>query len=87
MADQFSEETKAEFQEAFNLFDKDGDGTITIDELATVMKSLGQKPTLQELEDMIKEVDNDGNGEIDFQEFLDLMALKMKDIEPEELFQ
>ena len=36
---------------------------------------------------MIKEVDNDGNGEIDFQEFLDLMALKMKDIEPEELFQ
>ena len=69
------------------MFDKDGDGTITIDELATVMKSLGQKPTLQELEDMIKEVDNDGNGEIDFQEFLDLMALKMKDIEPEELFQ
>lgn len=51
------------------------------------MKSLGQKPTTQELEDMIKEVDNDGNGEIDFEEFLDLMALKMKDIEPEELFQ
>ena len=50
----------AEFKEAFSLFDKDGDGTITTKELGTVMRSLGQNPTEQELQDMIKEVDVDG---------------------------
>ncbi len=55
----------AEFKEAFSLFDKDGDGTITTKELGTVMRSLGQNPTEAELQDMINEVDADGNGTID----------------------
>lgn len=49
-----------EFKEAFALFDKDGDGTITTKELGTVMRSLGQNPTEAELQDMINEVDVDG---------------------------
>lgn len=49
-----------EFKEAFSLFDKDGDGTITTKELGTVMRSLGQNPTEAELQDMINEVDADG---------------------------
>ena len=49
-----------EFREAFSLFDRDGDGTITTKELGTVMKSLGQNPTDQELLEMIEEVDADG---------------------------
>jgi calmodulin len=53
-------------------------GTITTKELGTVMRSLGQNPTEAELQDMITEVDADGNGTIDFKEFLDLMAKKMK---------
>uniref|UniRef100_A0A8C9PQB0 EF-hand domain-containing protein n=1 Tax=Spermophilus dauricus TaxID=99837 RepID=A0A8C9PQB0_SPEDA len=60
MADQLTEEQIAEFKEAFSLFDKDGDGTITTKELGTVMKSLGQNPTEEELQDMINEVDADG---------------------------
>ena len=36
MADQLTEEQIAEFKEAFSLFDKDGDGTITTKELGTV---------------------------------------------------
>ena len=48
-----------EFKEAFSLFDKDGDGTITTKELGTVMRSLGQNPTEAELQDMINEVDDD----------------------------
>mmetsp|Transcript_24268 Transcript_24268/g.32228 ORF Transcript_24268/g.32228 Transcript_24268/m.32228 type:complete len:99 (+) Transcript_24268:74-370(+) len=56
MADQLTEEQIAEFKEAFSLFDKDGDGTITTKELGTVMRSLGQNPTEAELMDMINEV-------------------------------
>ena len=50
-----------EFKEAFALFDKNGDGTINTKELGTVMRSLGQNPTEAELQDMINEVDADGN--------------------------
>jgi len=53
-----------EFKEAFSLFDKDGDGTITTKELGTVMRSLGQNPTEAELQDMINEVDADGLGDM-----------------------
>ena len=60
MADQLTEEQIAEFKEAFSLFDKDGDGTITPKELGTVMRFLGQNPTEAELQDMINEVDADG---------------------------
>ncbi|GCB78203.1 hypothetical protein scyTo_0017715 [Scyliorhinus torazame] len=75
-ADQLTEEQIAEFKEAFSLFDKDGDGTITTKELGTVMRSLGQNPTEAELQDMINEVD--------FPEFLTMMARKMKDTDSEE---
>ena len=47
---QLTEEQIAEFKEAFSLFDKDGDGTITTKELGTVMRSLGQNPTEAELQ-------------------------------------
>lgn len=49
-----------EFKEAFRLFDKDGSGTISNDELGTVMRSLGQNPSDQELTDLVEEVDIDG---------------------------
>ncbi|PWA30871.1 calmodulin [Artemisia annua] len=59
-------------------------GCITTKELGTVMRSLGQNPTEAELQDMINEVDADQNGTIDFSEFLNLMARKMKDTDSEE---
>lgn len=46
--------------EAFNLFDRDGDGLITTKELRDVTRSLGQNPTEAELQDMINDVDADG---------------------------
>ncbi|XP_047945565.1 calmodulin-like protein 8 isoform X1 [Salvia hispanica] len=78
MADILNAEQIVELQEAFSLFDKDGDGCITIEELGTVIRSLDQNPTEEELHDMINEVDIDGNGTIEFAEFLNLMANKMK---------
>nr|UPU99500.1 jGCaMP8f [synthetic construct] len=84
LPDQLTEEQIAEFKEAFSLFDKDGDGTITTKELGTVMRSLGLNPTEAELQDMINEVDADGDGTIDFPEFLTMMARKMKYRDTEE---
>ncbi|KAI9332063.1 hypothetical protein BDR26DRAFT_869592 [Obelidium mucronatum] len=83
MSNQLTPDQIAEFKEAFSLFDKDGDGTITTKELGTVMRSLGQNPTDGELQDMINEVDGDGNGNIDFEEFITMMARKLKDSDAE----
>jgi len=55
-----------------------------VQELGTVMRSLGQQPTEAELLDMINEVDADGDGTIDFDEFLEMMAQKMKGLDDEE---
>ena len=60
--------------EAFKVFDEDGSGAISADELAKVMTSLGQSPGETELRDMIKEVDVDLSGTIDFEEFKALMV-------------
>ena len=48
------------------------------------MRSLGQNPTESELQDMINEADADGDGGIEFAEFLNLMAQNMKDTDSEE---
>ena len=44
-----TDEQLAEFKEVFALFDKDGDGTITAQELGTVMRSMGKNPSIEEL--------------------------------------
>jgi Ca2+-binding EF-hand superfamily protein len=49
-------------------------GTITITELKAVMSSLGQNPSDSELQRMILSVDDNGDNEIDFEEFLILMS-------------
>jgi calmodulin len=79
MDDQLTEEQISFFKEAFNLFDKDGEGFINTNELASVLRSLGQNNTEAELQEMISEIDIDGNGSIDFPEFLTMMARKMKE--------
>lgn len=50
----------AEFRDAFRLFDKDGDGSITQEELGRVMRSLGQFACERELHQMLREVDING---------------------------
>lgn len=78
MVDKLSEAQVSKFKEAFSLFDKDGDGQITSKEIMAVMKNLGQDPSEEELEEMVREVDVDGNGIVEFDEFLQLMARKLK---------
>ena len=67
-----------EFREAFNSFDEDGGGSIDTGELQAVLKSLGQEATQEELDKLIAVADTDGSGDIDFLEFVVLVAHKMK---------
>ena len=84
MSDQMTKEQIAEYKTVFSLFDKDDDGRITTKELQTVKMSLGEYHTDVELQDMIDEFDSDGNGTIDFNEFLKMMERKTKDIDIEQ---
>ena len=71
-----AESLVAFFQEAFSLFDADHDGEITVGELRRVMRNHGLNPTEDELADMIRNVDKNSNGAIDFNEFIEMMLRK-----------
>eukprot|EP00743_Colponemidia_sp_Colp-15_P002531 GILK01002743.1.p1 GENE.GILK01002743.1~~GILK01002743.1.p1 ORF type:complete len:168 (-),score=33.75 GILK01002743.1:747-1214(-) len=66
-----------EFREIFNLVDKDGGGSISKEELGELMATLGIKSTKEELDLMISEIDQDNNGEIEFDEFVAVMSRKV----------
>jgi Ca2+-binding EF-hand superfamily protein len=74
-----TEEEVAKLWEAFNVFDTDSSGSISAEELGQVMRSLGQNPSDINLRDMIKEVDVDLSGSIDFEEFKTLMLSQQGD--------
>merc|ERR1712097_98713 len=69
---QLTEEQLDEIREAFSLFDSDASGMIDIRELKAAMRALGF-----ELKKMVNDIDNDGNGTIEFAEFLMMMTAKM----------
>lgn len=78
MVEQLTEEQIKDFKERFSVYDKDGDGTIPTTDLGNVMRSLGRNPTDTELQNnMINREDAGGDGTINFQEFLSMMAWKM----------
>ena len=54
----------SEFKLAFSVFDKDGDGTITTKELGEVLRNMGHNPSDGDLDEMLKEVDEDGTTQI-----------------------
>ncbi|XP_015698545.1 probable calcium-binding protein CML28 [Oryza brachyantha] len=62
-------------REAFNVFDQNGDGFITVDELQSVLSTLGLKQgrTAEDCRRMISKVDADGDGRVDFKEFKQMM--------------
>ncbi|ETV85884.1 hypothetical protein, variant [Aphanomyces astaci] len=77
MAQELSENEIAEFREIFNLVDRDRGGSITKAELGELMDTLGINTSPEEIDLMINEIDQDSNGEIDFDEFVAVMSRKV----------
>lgn len=67
------EEEIAEYRAAFDMFDKDHSGSISSKEFLKVLKNLGQNVTKEEAENILKDLDQDGSGEIEFEEFISYM--------------
>ena len=62
-----------ELREAFAVFDKDGNGMISAEELKSALLNLGEKLDDHEVKAMIAAADKDGNGQIDYEEFISMM--------------
>ncbi|XP_071160620.1 uncharacterized protein [Mytilus edulis] len=84
IASELSREELAAYKEAFGLFDANGDGVISTWELKSVLRALGQNPSNEELIEMIREADLDGNGIIDFDEFINMMIRRNNSEESDE---
>jgi len=68
------EETmKAELKEAFRVYDRDGAGFITTDQLREIIAELDPRLTKEDLDGIIEEIDEDGSGTMDFDEFCQMM--------------
>lgn len=66
----------ARLKEVFDNFDVDHSQSIDASELGLVFESMGQRPTEADMQGMIASVDADGSGEIEFNEFIQLMCGK-----------
>ncbi|CAF2741903.1 unnamed protein product [Rotaria sp. Silwood2] len=62
-----------ELHDAFDLFDRDRSGTISLSELKQVLIALNFNPTDTLVRKVMKEMDIDGNGSVEFDEFVKIM--------------
>jgi len=68
------EELKNELKEAFRIYDKDGQGFITNEVLREILREIDPKLTEADLDGIIEEVDEDGSGTMDLDEFMEMMS-------------
>ncbi len=66
-------ETEEKLVEAFKVFDRDGNDLVSAAELRTLMTNLGGKLTDEEVDEMIRDADVDGDGHINYDEFVRMM--------------
>jgi len=69
-------DSEEELVEAFKVFDKDNNGFISAAELRHVMTNLGERLTDEEVDEMIREADVDGDGQVNYEEFVKMMMGK-----------
>ena len=74
-----TEDEVLEIKEAFDLFDTDHSGEIDVGELKQALMNLCIDTKNQTLQNMLADIDKNGNANIDFDEFIDMMTAKMSD--------
>jgi len=72
-----SEDEILEIKEAFDIFDDDKSGSIDISELKSAMANLGLDSKNAQVSQMVNDLDADGSGSIDFEEFLNMLTAKV----------
>ncbi|CAM4946838.1 unnamed protein product [Rotaria socialis] len=75
--EKFSDEQLAEFRELFDMFDKDNQEMLTLQTLVSVMKTVGHSPTESDMIDLMRDIDIDNSGAIDFYEFVNVISHNM----------
>merc|ERR1712084_89609 len=73
------EEQVMEIKDAFDLFDKDRSGEITVGEMLDAMRSLGYDTEHGEAAEHVKSLDKDGSGALEFNEFYDLLTARFSE--------
>merc|ERR1712156_1168210 len=73
------ETMRAELKQAFRLFDKNGTGFITMETFRGILAEVDTKLTEEDLDQIIQEIDEDGSGTMDFEEFCELMMTNAED--------
>jgi len=71
-----------EVKDAFDLFDSDSSGAVSVQELVEAMQSLGLDQKNDAVFNMIKEIDTDGSGELEFAEWLEMMTARLTNKTP-----
>ena len=74
LVEEDEEALKKELKEAFRIYDKEQLGYISIETLKEILRELDNKLTEDDLDGIIEEVDEDGSGTLDFDEFMEMMA-------------
>lgn len=73
-----NQEAEEELREAFKIFDVDGNGFISTQDLREAMTKLGERLTSEEADEMIREVNFDNQGEINIEEFIIMLTSNLK---------
>merc|ERR1719333_1311696 len=73
VAAKFMIEDEEELKEAFRLYDKEGQGFITNEVLKEILREIDNTLTEEDLDGIVEEVDEDGSGTMDFDEFVEMM--------------
>ncbi|XP_008469064.1 troponin C [Diaphorina citri] len=69
-----AEAMQEELKEAFRLYDREGNGYITTATLREILAALDDKLNPEDLDGIIQEIDTDGSGTVDFDEFMEMMT-------------
>jgi centrin-1 len=80
---ELSEQQRSEIRQAFDLFDAEGQGVIDASALKVVLRALGFEPRKEEVKAMMQEKGG-ASGMIDFNEFLELLLVKMSEKDTKE---